>query len=289
MLRGTIVALTTPFDINNEIDYKVLDKHIDYLLSFHIDGLLLLGTTAESESLSDYEQVQIVRFVCNKIKNRIPILVGISSNITNKVIEKAELFSAFDIYAYLVITPYYNKTNDDGLLKHFTRIADSLNKPIILYNVPKRTGMSIPVYIVEKLSHHSNIIGIKEASSDINYQKEIAKYVNENFALYSGDDELLLPSLSLGASGIISVCANAFPSISTEIIKNYFNNENEKALNIYLKNLDFFKLMFVEVSPIPIKYLLNKMGFNVGNARMPYGELKIENKVKIDNYLNKEV
>lgn len=279
-MNGSIVALITPFK-NNEIDFDELNKLCDFHLENKTDGLLLLGTTAEAESLSDDEKYNLVKFVYDRVYQKIDIMIGIISNITEEVVRLASLFEEFDINSYLVINPYYNKTNTSGMLKHFTYIADHVNKPIILYNVPKRTGMNIPIEVVRALSYHKNIIGIKEASGDFLYQLELAGFINEGFKFYSGDDSTMLLSLYLGASGVINVIGNAFPK-EMKLITNSFNKNNEISKLAFYKLFNLIKIMYREVSPIGIKYVMYLLGFEVLGYRRPLDEPSKELKRELE-------
>lgn len=279
-MNGSIVALITPFK-NNEIDFDELNKLCDFHLENKTDGLLLLGTTAEAESLSDDEKYNLVKFIYDRVYQKIDIMIGIISNITEEVVRLASLFEEFDINSYLVINPYYNKTNISGMLKHFTYIADHVNKPIILYNVPKRTGMSIPIEVVRALSYHKNIIGIKEASGDFLYQLELAGFINEGFKFYSGDDTTMLLSLYLGASGVINVIGNAFPK-EMSLITNSFNKNNDISKLAFYKLFNLIKVMYREVSPIGIKYVMYLLGFEVLGYRRPLDEPSKELKRELE-------
>ncbi len=268
---GSIVALITPFNSDNLIDYDELKRLCEFHLENQTDGLLLLGTTGEAESLSDLEKKELVSFVYNLVYPKIKIMVGLISNITEEVIELSKMFEDFDIDSYLVINPYYNKTNVSGLLKHFTYIADNVSKPIVLYNVPKRTGMSIPIEVIKALSYHKNIIGIKEASGDLNYQTKLIPFLNENFKLYCGDDSTMLLSLFLGATGVISVIGNAFPKEVKLICQSFDKNVNISKTTFY-KLFDLMNTMVQEVSPIGIKYVMYLIGFNTTRYRRPLDE-----------------
>lgn len=271
MLKGSIVALITPFNSDNEIDYDELNRLLDFHIENKTDGLLLLGTTAEAEALSEEEKVKLVTSVLDFLAGRIKVMVGIISNVTNKVIELSKPYEELDIDSYLVITPYYNKSNTAGLLKHFTQIADAVTHPIVLYNVPKRTGLSLDVDIVRMLSYHPNIIGIKEASGNLAYQGEIAAFCKEDFVLYCGDDQTILPSLALGAVGTISVIGNAFPK-ELKLIHTSFSKNMPIARSTFNVLLPLIKAVYLEVSPIPVKYLMFLMGYQTKNVRMPLAE-----------------
>ncbi|MCM1130261.1 MAG: 4-hydroxy-tetrahydrodipicolinate synthase [Roseburia sp.] len=274
MLRGSIVALVTPFNADNEIDYNEVKRLLEFHLENQTDGILLLGTTAEAESLSDCEKQKLVEYVLEYLNGKIKVMVGIISNVPNKAIEMAELFSDLDIDSYLVSAPYYIKSNTEGLLKHFTYIADHVNHPIVLYNVPKRTGVHLSEEVVRFLSYHPNIVGIKEASGDLAYQTKIALLCNKNFVLYGADDLSMIPSLGLGAVGIISVINNAFPK-EVKLIIDSFDKDRNISILTYKKISKLTEDIYKESSPIPIKYLLFVMGFKTRKLRLPLAEASI--------------
>ena len=281
MLKGSIVALITPFTEQNEIHYNELSKLLDHHIENKTDGILLLGTTAEAESLSDEEKVSLVSFSLNYLNGRIPVMIGIISNHPKKVVELAKLFENFEFDSYLVSAPFYIKGNTEGILGHFRYIADHVDKPIVLYNVPKRTGMEIPYEVVRILSYHPNIIGIKEASGDISYQTKIASLCKEGFVLYGGDDMTMLASLALGAQGMISVIANAFPK-EVKLILDSFSKNIEISRLVFHRLLILTEDIFKETSPIPVKYLLYLQGFQTKKLRLPLAEASIQLRRKLE-------
>ncbi|MDE6414630.1 MAG: 4-hydroxy-tetrahydrodipicolinate synthase [Anaeroplasmataceae bacterium] len=281
MLKGSIVALVTPFNDDNEIDYNELKKLLDFHIENKSDGILLLGTTAEAESLSDEEKKKLVRYAVDYLDGKIKIMVGIIANVPKKAIELASLFDDLDIDSFLVSAPYYIKSNTEGLLKHFTYIADHVVHPIVLYNVPKRTGIQLNEEVVQFLSYHPNIIGIKEASGDLAYQTKIALFCNEKFVLYGADDLSMLASLGLGAVGIISVINNAFPK-EVKLMIDSFDKDRNISLLAYKKISKLTEDIYLESSPIPIKYLLFVMGFKTRKLRMPLAEASIGLRRKIE-------
>ncbi|MDE7264149.1 MAG: 4-hydroxy-tetrahydrodipicolinate synthase [Anaeroplasmataceae bacterium] len=286
MLKGSIVALITPFTEDNEINYEEISRLLEFHLENKTDGILLLGTTAESESLSDEEKRKLVEYVVTYLKGRIKIMVGIIANIPSKAIELARLFDSFDIDSYLVSAPYYIKSNTEGVIKHFSYIADYVKHPIILYNVPKRTGLCLNEEVVQFLSYHPNIIGIKEASGDLEYQTKISLLCHESFVLYGADDLTMIPSLSLGAVGIISVINNAFPKEVKLIIDSFEKNAHISRLT-YKKIHKLTEDIYKEPSPIPVKYLLYVMGFKTRKLRMPLAETSIQMRRRIEeDYLS---
>ena len=283
-MAKSIVALITPFTSDNKINFEELNKICEFHLESKTDCLLLLGTTAEAESLNDEEKYKVVESVYNKVYPKIKIMVGLISNITEEVIKLSKLFNEFEIESFLVINPYYIKTNDSGMLKHFTYIADNVSKPIIIYNVPKRTGQNISFDVVKFLSYHKNIIGIKEASGDINYLIKISTLIKDDFNLYCGDDSLMLVSLFLGSKGIINVIGNAFPKEIKLLIETY-NKDIKLSKFIYYKYLSLMSVLYDEVSPIGIKYVMYLLGFDTNKYRMPLDEPSKIFKRKLENEL----
>lgn len=281
MIKGSIVALITPFDNENRVNYEELKRLCKYHLDNGTDGLCILGTTAEAESLTDIEKIKIVECVFKEINKKIPIIVGIINNNADKVIELSKKFDTFDIDAYLVISPYYIKTNESGIIKYFSYIADNVLKPIILYNVPSRTGMNISYDALQILSLHKNVIGIKEASGDFKYQTKIASLITDKFKLYSGDDHTILASLGLNASGYINVIGNAFPKEMSDIFKNY-NIKKDVSMSLFYNLLPIIDSIYLEVSPIGIKYLMYVIGFNMAKYRRPLDEASRVVKRKIE-------
>ena len=281
MIKGSIVALITPFDSENRIDYNEIDRLLEFHIENKTDGLLLLGTTAEAESLSCDEKLELVKHIVNYLNGRIKVMVGLISNVTDDVIKLGNLFKDVIFDSYLVIAPYYIKSNVSGLLKHFTRIADCVDKPVVLYNVPKRCGFSLDVDIIKILSYHPNIIGIKEASGDISYQSRIASFCNEDFVLYCGDDFSILGSLGVGACGVISVIGNAFPK-EIKIIIDSFKKNIDISRATYFMLLPLINVIYLEVSPIWCKYLLYLMGFKTKKYRLPLDEPALQSKREIE-------
>lgn len=269
MIKGSIVALITPFHEDGSIHFEKLNELIEWHITQQSDGILLLGTTGESATLTLQEQVDLLTYSVNTANGRIPIIAGVSSNCTIKAITMAKAFDEIGVDYLLVITPYYNKSNDTGILQHFINIADAVSIPIILYNIPGRTGMCLREVVVEQLSKHPNICGIKEASGDIAYVTSIARYVNDHFALYSGNDDMIVSMLSLGASGVISVLANILPKQTHDMVYDYLHGNLIKSRTAQLTYLDLIHALFIEVNPIPIKCAMNIWGHQVGNYRLP--------------------
>ena len=285
MIEGSIVALITPMDEQGEVDYDGLERLITFHLSEKTDALLVLGTTGESSTLSSEEEEEILRFTVEKVNGKVPVIAGAGTNATKKTIERVNRFAELGADQVLVITPYYNKTSDAGLLAHFTAIADRSPVPIILYNVPSRTGMTIPIQVLERLAKHPKIIGIKEASGDISYVMAVARLLNETFVLYSGNDDMILPVLSVGGSGVISVWANIKPKQVHDLVSAFNNGNIEKAQAIQLEALPLIHAIFSETNPIPVKAAMEILGLPAGPLRLPLVSLAEEKKEQLARLL----
>ncbi|MDE7162090.1 MAG: 4-hydroxy-tetrahydrodipicolinate synthase [Anaeroplasmataceae bacterium] len=273
MLKGSIVALVTPFHKDGRINYEKLKELLEYHIANQTDGVVLLGTTAEATTLSWEEQVEVVRFGLEVVNKRIPVIVGAGSNDTAQAIKKAKQFSSMGADYLLTITPYYNKTNEKGLIAHFEAIAEASTCPILLYNVPSRTGMSISLHAVSILSKHPKICGIKEASGNMSYAVGVSQYCNENFILLSGNDDIIVPMMSIGGTGVISVLANVCPK-QVHTLCEFCLNENYKAASLLQKKLlPIAESLFFETNPIPVKAAMNYLGFQVGGYRLPLYEM----------------
>ena len=282
IFEGSAVALVTPFDKNNEVNYFELKKLIDFQIANGTKAIVILGTTGESSTITRKERTQIIKFCVCLIAKKIPLIVGTGTNSTKTTIElskEAELLGADGL---LIVTPYYNKCNQEGLFEHYKSVAKSVKIPIILYNVPSRTGVNILPETVIKLSKIKNIVAIKEASGNLSQIQKIITNVSREFFVYSGDDELTLPLIAMGAKGVISVTANSNPSdvcylCEYALFGDYFN-ACRFAKHLYELN----KALFLDVNPICIKYYMNLSEFEVGKPRLPLTEpnLKIKNQLK---------
>lgn len=269
IVRGSIVALITPFLPNGEVNYEKLGELVDFHLENSTDALLILGTTGESSTMSHEEDDEVCRYVVNRVAKRIPVWAGSGSNSTQTMLEKSKSFEKIGVDGLLLITPYYNKTNEEGMYLHFKTVADAVSIPCILYNVPGRTGCAISENNVCRLAKHPNIVGIKEASGDIGYAARIARHLSDDFVMYSGNDDMILSMMSLGCAGVISVLANVLPKETHDMIFDYLNGEPEKTRAAQLKYLELVNALFAEVNPIPVKEALNLMGMEVGGYRLP--------------------
>ncbi|HIT07388.1 MAG TPA: 4-hydroxy-tetrahydrodipicolinate synthase [Candidatus Scybalocola faecipullorum] len=282
-VKGSIVALITPFHEDGSVNFEKLGEILEWHVANHTDAILVLGTTGESSTMTHEEDDAVVEYTLKTINGRIPVIAGSGSNSTQTAIDKSVKYDKMGADALLVISPYYNKTNAQGMIAHFTAVADAVNKPIIMYNVPGRTGCSISEDAIKVLSKHPNICGIKEASGSISYAAGIARYLSDDFVMYSGNDDMIVPLLSLGASGVISVWANIMPQESHDLVMNYLNGDTKKSLDLQLRYLDLIHALFYEVNPIPVKEAMNLMGMNVGGFRLPLYPMSEANKARLAN------
>ena len=275
-LYGSGVALVTPFTNDNNINYNKLEELIEYQIRNNTDFLVPCGTTGESSSLSNNEKKQVIKFVVEKTKNRIPVIAGTGSNNTKIAIEMSKYAKKIGADGVLVVTPYYNKSNQEGLYVHYKEISDAIYPlPLIIYNVPSRTGVDISVETIVKLARIENIIGIKEANPSL---EKIANIINTtkeyNFKVFSGNDNLLIPTLSVGGAGVISVYANIIPDKMHNIC---INNDKD----LFFAYLDLMNVLFVDVNPIMVKEAMNYLGFDVGKVRLPLYKSSNVNNLKL--------
>lgn len=282
---GSLVALATPFGPDGQVDYKQLEALVEFQLEHHTDGIVALGTTAETPTLSQEEKDKIAQTVIGKVAGRIPVIVGAGSNDTLHAAALARRYEVMGADGLLVVTPYYNKANKSGMLAHFRTIADGVNIPILLYNVPSRTGCSIPLDVLEELSHHKNIVGIKEASGDIAYVTAAARLLNQDFCMLSGNDDEVLPLLALGGSGVISVLANIAPDQTHELVSSYQSGDIAHARDVQLKYLELIHALFAETSPAPLKEAMNLLGMKVGSCRLPLGPVSESTRQRLEKAL----
>jgi len=280
-LKGCFTALVTPFTSDDKIDFDMLRKMVQFQMENSADGLVALGTTAETPTLTGWEKEEIVRLVISETKGKIPVIAGACSNNTKESIRLAQKWENMGADALLVIAPYYNKANEIGMEDHFTAIADSVNIPTILYNIPSRTGCPIPIKVLRELSHHPNIIGIKEASGDMNYLMKCAKLTSDSFALLSGNDDMVIPTLSVGGTGVISVMSNLIPNEWSAMVHDYLCGYHKKAFETQMKYLDLIETLFIEPNPIPIKTAMNIPDFRLPLCKMlPCNEAILRHRMK---------
>ena len=280
-LRGSVVALITPFHTDGSVNFEKLRELVEWHIASRTDAILVLGTTGESSTMTHEEDDEVLRCAIETAAGRIPIIAGTGSNSTQTMLEKSRKAQALGADGLLLITPYYNKGNAEGIYRHFTAVADAVSIPCILYNVPGRTGCSISVENVEKLSRHPNICGIKEASGDMSYAMRIAHCIGPDFALWSGNDDITVPLLSIGGSGVISVWANVMPRECHDMVTDYLEGRREQAAAAAVRYLDLMNALFIEVNPIPVKTALNLIGRAVGPFRLPLCEMAPANVARL--------
>ena len=277
-IKGSIVALITPFHEDGSVNFEKLGELLEWHIANGTDGILVLGTTGESTTMTHEEDDAVVEYALKTVNHRVPVIAGSGSNDTATMLMKSQKYADMGADALLAITPYYNKANEEGMIRHFTTVADQVSAPVILYNVPGRTGCSLSVSAVERLSKHPNIIGIKEASGNISFATSISRYLSDDFVMYSGNDDMIVPILSLGGSGVISVFANTNPKETHDLVAKWFEGDRAGSLAIQQKYLDYIHALFCEVNPIPVKEALNAMGKQVGGYRLPLYEMAEKNK-----------
>lgn len=285
-LQGVATALITPFTKDNRIHFDTLARLIEYQLQNQIDALVLLGTTGEPCSLSIAEKKEIISFAHRQIAGRCKCIVGTGGNNTVKVIEESVIAKNLGADGLLVVTPYYNKCTQNGLIAYYTDIANAVDIPIICYNVPSRTGVNILPQTMEKLAEIPNIVGIKEASGDMGQICETMRRIRNKCQLYSGDDSLNLPILAIGAAGMISVAANLLPKEIKSVYTFLQENKLSKAIALQDALLPLIHTLFCEVNPIPIKAAMSFIGFDVGNPRQPLTPIEREHEAILKNALH---
>lgn len=280
IFTGSGVAIITPFT-NTGIDYPKLEELINWHISEGTDCILICGTTGEATTMTLEEKKAIIKFTVDKVNKRVPVMAGTGTNNTQASIDMSIYAESVGVDALLVITPYYNKTSNKGLIKHFEAINNAVRTPIVLYNVPSRTNVNITPSQLLELSKLSNIVAIKEASSNISQITEMAALCGDKIDIYSGNDDQVVPLLAIGAKGVISVTANIIPKAFHQMCKEYFDGNIQEALKIQLDNYKLCKSLFIETNPIPVKTALNLMGKNVGNLRLPLCEMDDDNLEKL--------
>ncbi|NLZ47847.1 MAG: 4-hydroxy-tetrahydrodipicolinate synthase [Clostridiales bacterium] len=286
LFRGSGVAIVTPFK-NNKVNFEKLEELINWHIENSTDAIIVCGTTGESATMSKDEKKEVLRFAVEKAAGKIPIIAGTGSNNTADAIEMSKFAESIKADGLLLVTPYYNKTTQKGLIKHFTAIADEVNIPIILYNVPGRTGVNILPETVASLEKHPNIRGIKEASGNISQVAEIARLCSDNFYIYSGNDDQIVAVLSLGGCGVISVAANIMPKEIHDLVFSFLEGKVNEARKLQLRMNSLINSLFIEVNPIPIKTAMNLIGMDAGELRLPLVEMEEKNKsILIKNLLD---
>ena len=288
IFTGAGVAIITPMLEDGSVDYAGLGKNIDFQIENGTDAIIICGTTGESSTLDDKEHRECIRFAVEHTHNRIPVIAGTGSNDTKYAIELSQEAQELGADGLLIVTPYYNKTTQRGLVAHYNAIADSVNLPIILYNVPSRTGVGFDVNTVAALAEHKNIAAIKEASGNIGYTAKVAAKCGDKIDIYSGNDDMIVPIMSLGGKGVISVVSNVKPELVHNCCKAWFEGDPKTACKLQLEILPLADALFCEVNPIPVKYAMNVLGWEAGFCRLPLVEPSDAHKEKIEQALEAE-
>ena len=284
MFKGSGVALVTPFK-NGEVHYEKLRELLEWHIANQTDAIIICGTTGEASTMTDAERKAVIKFTVEVVNRRIPVIAGSGSNNTAYAVELSQYCESVGVDGLLVVTPYYNKATELGLLKHYEAISNSVKLPIILYSVAGRTGVNLTPKVVQKLAQIPNIIGIKEASGDISQVAEIARLCGEDFAIYSGNDDMIVPVLSLGGQGVISVLANILPQVTHDLVSSYLEGDVKTSRELQLRVNGLVHALFIEVNPIPVKTAMNLMGMDVGSFRLPLTEMAAENLVVLKDEL----
>ncbi|ADG13559.1 dihydrodipicolinate synthase [Methanocaldococcus infernus ME] len=283
MFEGVYPAIITPFKAG-EIDYDGLRENINFLIENGVDGLVVVGTTGESPTLSHEEHKKVIEKAVEFVDGRVKVIAGAGSNSTREAIELSVFAEDVGADAVLSITPYYNKPTQEGLKRHYSEIAKSINIPIVIYNLPSRTGVNIEIKTLKELSEEfSNIVAIKEANPDLSRVSETI--LNTNLTVLSGNDELTLPILALGGKGVISVVANIMPKEMVELVRSALNGDFERARELHYKLYPLMKVLFIETNPIPVKTALNLLGRPAGELRLPLCEMSEEHRRELEKVL----
>lgn len=278
IFKGAGVAIVTPFDENLNVNYQKLGELIDYQIENGTDSIIICGTTGESSTLTEKEHMECIRYTVEKVAKRVPVIAGTGSNCTQTAIELSEDARKAGADGLLLVTPYYNKATQKGLVQHFTMIAKAVDLPVILYNVPSRTGCNIlPATAAQLHKEVDNIVGIKEASGNISQVVELMHRTQGDIDLYSGNDDQVVPLLSLGGIGVISVLSNILPKETHNIVADFLQGDCKKSLQEQLRLIPLIDALFCEVNPIPVKKAMNLMGFEVGGLRSPLTDMEEAN------------
>lgn len=278
IFKGAGVAIVTPMKSNTEVDYDKLAELLDYQINNSTDAIVICGTTGESSTLTEEEHMETIRFTADYVNKRVPVVAGTGSNCTETAIKLSREAQSVGVDGCLVVTPYYNKASQKGLYKHYEAIAKAIDIPIIMYNVPGRTGCNIlPETAVRIAKDIDNVVAIKAATGNIAQESKTMMLAEGCLDMYSGEDGLILPLMSIGACGVISVLSNVAPKQTHDICQAFFDGDINKARELQFKAIDLVDALFCEVNPIPVKHALNLMGFEVGPLRMPLCEMETAN------------
>jgi 4-hydroxy-tetrahydrodipicolinate synthase len=284
LFKGCGTAIATPF-CKQGVNLKEFEKMVENQIKGGVDAIIVCGTTGESATMTEEEKLQAIECAVKVSNGRVPIIAGTGSNNTKLVIDMNEKVKKIGVDGVLIVTPYYNKTTQDGLIAHYKIIAENTDLPIIMYNVPSRTGVNIKPETCFELSKIPNIVAIKEASGDLSQVAEIANLCKDNLTIYSGNDDQILPVLSVGGKGVISVLSNIKPKYTHDMCYNFFNGNIDEAIKMQVEAIPLIKALFSEVNPIPVKAALNIIGYNYGIPRLPLIEISEKNKNRLQELL----
>lgn len=284
LFKGAGSAIPTPFD-GNGVNIEELKRFLNFQIENKIDALIVCGTTGESSTMTREEKIEVIKCALEISNGKVPVIAGTGSNNTKETIEMSKIAESLGVDGVLVVTPYYNKTTQAGLIAHYKLIADTISIPIVLYNVPSRTGLNINPETCLELSKIPNIVAIKEASGNISQVTQIANLCGDNLHIYSGNDDQAIPICSLGGLGVISVLSNIKPEYTHDMIWNFLNGNIDFAKKMQLDAIPLINALFSEVNPIPIKFALNEIGFNFGIPRLPLVEMSEEKKRDLEIFL----
>lgn len=288
IFTGAGVALITPMNEDGSVNYEKLRELLEFHVANKTDAIIICGTTGEASTLSDEEHLECIRFACEVINKRIPVIAGTGSNCTQSAIELSKEAEKSGVDGLLLVTPYYNKATQNGLKAHYKAIAKEVNVPIILYNVPSRTGTRLAPQTVVDLCHEvPNIVGVKDATGDISEVAELMSLAKGTVDVYSGNDDQIVPVLSLGGKGVISVLSNILPKETHDMVASYLEGDVAKSCEMQLKYFDLVKALFCEVNPIPVKKALNLMGMEAGSLRLPLTEMEDANAKRLEEEMRK--
>lgn len=278
IFTGAAIAIITPMNADGSINYKKLGELIDFQIENHTDAIVICGTTGEASTMTDEEHLECIRFAVERTAHRVPVIAGTGSNDTKYAAELSREAESAGADGLLLVTPYYNKTTQSGLIAHFTAVANAVNIPIILYNIPGRTGMNMDIATVKMLAQHPNIVAVKEASGNISYAAKLIAECGDMIDVYSGNDDMIVPIMSLGGKGVISVLSHVLPKETHDMVQLCLDNNFAEATKLQIEYLDLINNLFIEVNPIPVKAAVNMMGMSAGPCRLPLCEMSEEHK-----------
>lgn len=286
IFKGCGTAIATPFT-ENGVNFEEFGKLLEEQIKQEVDAIIVCGTTGESATMTDKERKDTIKFAIDKVAKRAKVIAGTGSNNTRAAVELSKYAESVGADGILVVTPYYNKTTQAGLIEHYKTIAEAVTVPIIMYSVPSRTGVNINPETCLELSKIKNIVAIKEASGNLSQVAKIASLCRDNLDIYSGNDDQIVPILSLGGKGVISVLSNVMPRYTHDMTQKFFDGKIREATQMQLDAIDLIDALFSEVNPIPVKYALNLMGYNYGKPRLPLVELSEKNQEKMKEVMKK--